>query len=389
MNRQVAPAAQAHFNKYLDFNPKLDWITIEERFQSLAFPARAINELAQRISGYLRDKNIHTWEEFQQHLPQGRTDSGALHLDEAYIRKTLQRTVVQKHLKNILQDYQLNRVVNICWFLDEENRKVIWDGQHTALALFFIARYVFHLQDLHIVVPNTSFIFTTPDARDAYISNGSGEGKEWISTFEMIRQQFMAAEYATQHNIVIENPKHERAHTRLWKMLNNGLYLTPLAGEERFRYQEDGMFGRTPEFQDQSPDVVLDNLITWYKMGPERPLIHWNAIVMYEYFRLLHQQNNRGLTHKEIQQVASFTKHWQHDFDNKVDGWWDVAKKVYANYHRRVIYPVTKKAPLLKASADVFLAIFFGYLQHKGAPLELYVEHYDDMLLEKRDYQNV
>lgn len=386
----VAPTALAHYNKYLVFNPQSDSVTLEERFLALKFSQRTIDEMVLKVREYLQDRDVQSWDELLQELPMGRTDAGALHLDEAIIKKSLQRTVVEKHVKNILTDYQLNRVVSVCWFHDENDNKVIWDGQHTALALYFIARYVFQLKDMHVLIPNTSFNFTTPEARDAYMSNGSGEGKEWISNFEIIRQIFMATEYAIQNDVPSVSSEHERLHRRLWMMLENGLYLTPLQGENRFKYQADGMFGRIPEFKDMGHDDILQNYISWYKLGPQRPVIHWNAIIPYEYFRDMYNKNKRPLTSQELQELADITSRWQHDFDNDKTGWWMIAKKVYENFHRRVIYPQTKKSPLMKSSGELFSAIFHGYLQHKGASSSLYIQHYSDtFMFVAGDFKNV
>ena len=364
MTRTLHPDVVNHYNEFFSFNSDSDWKTIEQRFDTLCLNPVTIQELANKLRQYFSAQNIHSWDDLTQHLPIGRTDADALYLDQARIRHTLQRSVQVEHLKKILNNFKTNRVVAVHWYRDENGHKVVWDGQHTILDLYFIAKYVFHLEDLHILVPNVYFPHITPDARDAYISNGSAEGKEWISEFEIIRQQYMAVEEAPKFQPLPE-PEHLRIHTRVCLMHENGLYLTPFKDKDRYHYQTNGMFGRIPEFKDKSDknNGALENYVNWYSQQEQsRPMIHWNAIIPCKYFQMMCKNTGASFTQDEIDQLLVFTKKFQHDFEGAT--WERNVKQVYDAWHQRVVYPVNHTSPKMQKNEHIYMNVFHGYLEH-------------------------
>jgi len=393
MSRTPHPIVAQHYNQYFSFNTDTDWMTIEQRFNNLQLDPVTIQELARKLRHYFAARHINSWEDLTHHLPVGRTDDDALYLDQARIRHTLQRSVEVEHLKRILNNFKTNRVVAVHWYRDEQGHKVVWDGQHTILDLYFVAKYVFHVQDLHIIVPNVYFPHTTPEARDAYISNGSNEGKEWISEFEMIRQQFMAVEEAQKFNQSPE-PEHFRINTRLWMMLEQGLHLTPYQDKERYHYASKGMFGRVPEFKDKQDKNhgALENYVTWYaEQKHHRPMIHWNAIIPYRYFQMMQKMSGAPFNSQDIQELLTYTKKFQHDFEG--DAWERITKQVYDNWHQRVVYPVTMTASKIQRNEALYMNVLHGYLEHVcRAPQKFWVsgkQLSQNYVLMKSDFQRV
>lgn len=192
-NTNVSPhsyAAQA--NAKLRPTTK-DIVTIEERLNDLLAANPAMRrDMINNCSWFnSQNKHIRTWDDLR--LPRGVMIS----LDRLNIDTTQQRDVNFKHVLKIVSEFNRLVVQSLCVYptiLKEateaaaaeynEDEINVWDGQHTALALFIIARYCLQIENLsEVLVPITTYYpDRSIDIRRAFIKLNS----EARSPFEYV-----------------------------------------------------------------------------------------------------------------------------------------------------------------------------------------------------------
>lgn len=144
-----------------------DIVTIEKRLNELLKANPSFRRDMQNNVAFFKSKykNVKSWNDLR--LPK----SLMISLDQLFIDTTKQRDVNFGHVMNIVSKFNRLVVQALCVYptitqeatedtpaTHNEDEINIWDGQHTALALFIIARYALGIEDLsEVMVPVTMY----------------------------------------------------------------------------------------------------------------------------------------------------------------------------------------------------------------------------------------
>lgn len=162
-----------------------DIVTIEKRLNELLVANPSFRRDMQNNVAFFKSKykNAKTWDDLR--LPK----SNMMSLVQLLIDTTKQRDVNFGHVMNIISKFNRLVVQSLCVYptiiqeatentpaIHNEDEINIWDGQHTALALFIIARYALGIEDLSTVMVPVTMYYPDKniDIRRAFIELNGG-----------------------------------------------------------------------------------------------------------------------------------------------------------------------------------------------------------------------
>lgn len=162
-----------------------DIVTIEKRLNELLKANPSFRRDMQNNVAFFKSKYKHvkTWDDLR--LPK----STMMSLLELFVDTTKQRDVNFGHVMNIIAKFNRLVVQSLCVYPTitqeatedtpaayNEDEINIWDGQHTALALFIIARYALGIEDLSTVMVPVTMYYPEKniDIRRAFIELNGG-----------------------------------------------------------------------------------------------------------------------------------------------------------------------------------------------------------------------
>lgn len=214
-----------------------DVVTIEQRFTRLLATNKEFRDGLQIAckTFSLNNPNIKTWADLR--LPKGLTASMA----SIKIDTTQQREVNAKHLLKIIKKFNRMVVQSLCVNESQEDQCMnVWDGQHTVLALYIIAKHILKIESLEdIMVPVTIYEPDYPSqTREAFIELNS-TARSPFDYVDHFRQHVMARR-------VDNDPKYEMAHRKQLALEAVGMFVT----HEKFNDEDQpGAFSNMSDFK--------------------------------------------------------------------------------------------------------------------------------------------
>lgn len=242
---------------------------------------------------------------------------------------TLQRLLDVIHCANIIHRFDQLLVMPICVYEDKNRpgRMVCWDGQHTAVSLYIIARYVFkkNIDDIEvpIVVYNSNL---KSDMRRCFIQL-NGDGKKRLDNIDIVHQKIFGVRTDNSKNTDwLEVERKQQA------LESNKIFLT----HDKFGDSDKpGAYSRLNEFIDTDYPIEITQRFAkyffkiCYSSRPVQPKESW---MMYKFFELCMEQRIDA-TDEYITGVAnSLKKAFNGNFDSNILH--SMAKYSYQEWYR-------------------------------------------------------
>lgn len=242
---------------------------------------------------------------------------------------TLQRLLNISNCGNIINNFDQLLVMPICVYEDKfrPGRYVCWDGQHTAISLYIIAKMVFGKTldeiEVPIVIYNSNL---KSDIRRNFIQL-NGEAKDPLDYIDKVHQKIhgVRTDGSQDPNWIEVNDKQKALE-------KNKIFLT----HRKFGdVDQPGAYSRLDEFIDDGyPVVITENFATYFfkvcqSSRPVQPKESW---MLYEFFNLCRKQRI-DVTDDYILGVANSLKTaFGGDFDSYLLH--SLAKRSYQEWYR-------------------------------------------------------
>ena len=176
-------------------------------------------------------------------------------LDKIVIDTTMQREPDLSWILSIIENFRAYQAQPVQVYATPDGRWGGWDGQHTALALYLIARHAFGIDitQVEVTIPaNVYNITSRGEIRNNFICNnsfsGKGAGKKALDPIDIFEQKIYGVEVDG-----VQDPDWVDA----WRKWNHiraaGMFLTA----EKFKNTEEpGAISRLNEINDYSENVI-------------------------------------------------------------------------------------------------------------------------------------
>ena len=174
-------------------------------------------------------------------------------MDKIFIDTTMQREPDLNWILKIITNFRAYQAQPIQLFKREDGTWGAWDSQHTALALYLIAKHAFQINISDVTVPSVIFdVSSRADLRNLFISmnstTGKNAGKKALEFIDLFEQMVYGVEVDG-----VRDPEWEAAHAKWEYLAKADLFLT----SEKFGNTEvRGAISRLNEIYDASPEVV-------------------------------------------------------------------------------------------------------------------------------------
>lgn len=271
----------------------------------------------------IKNPHIKSWNDIQ--LCSAETTT----LDLIDIDVTLQRLYNFTHGCNILSNFKQIFVMPICVYREptRPGRWVCWDGQHTAIALWYIASKILGLDISKCQIPIVVYKSELKsEMRECFISL-NGDAKQPLDHIDIVHQKIFGvrADGST-------NPEWQRVEKKYRALENCKIFLTNLKFNDQTM---PGAYSRLDEFIDETyPTIVTEHFAKYfYKMcNSSRPVKPKESWIFYDFFKMC-ERDKIDVTNKYIGEIVrSLKTAMGGDFD--ADEFYTKAKRSYQEWWR-------------------------------------------------------
>jgi len=247
-----------------------------------------------------------------------------------------------------------------------------WDSQHTAIALYLIAKYALNLDLTTVTVPaNIYEISSRADIRNLFINmnstTGKNAGKKPLDIIDIFEQKIFGVEKDG-----VTDPDWVAAHTKWKHIANAGMFITA----DKFNNTEEiGAISRLNEIDEFSAEVVRQfSVYGKYIVEEQQRAINSKEIPIIISFMALCEQNDITLTDAQIEDIA---QHCIDLFDANFDSkgvFWEKCHQATVNAWERINkannLPKTAWGPAPKNNKNTptGLSFFWHQLKNTWAP---------------------
>ena len=254
-------------------------------------------------------------------------------LSKVVIDTTMQREPDLAWVLEIIRNFRAYQAQPIQVYATADSRWGGWDGQHTALALYLIARYAFGLDITRVTVPaNVYNITNRGEIRNNFICNnsfsGKGAGKKALDPIDIFEQKIYGVEVDD-----VQDPDWVDAHAKWRHISAAGMFLTA----EKFKnIEEPGAISRLNEINDFSLEVVRQFCVYGrYIVDLQQRAIETKEIPLITELLYMCEQEDIKWSDKIIEDLA---QHLVDKFDANFDGdgpFWHQCHQANVNAWRR------------------------------------------------------
>lgn len=283
-----------------------------------------------------RHPNVTCWQDILKDLPEAKTTT----MVKIKIDMTMQRFL--KHLWSctILGKFNPLKVAPIQVYRPDPTKDefVAWDGQHTLIALWLIAKYVLNVTDLSTIeVPIVIYRSTQKaDMRDSFVGHNGGEYKTLLDTYDIIEQMIYGVRVDNSQNpewILIEE-KQKIVEKYKFFLTKKDL------GDEHM----PGAISRMQEFEKLNKHALESLCKYLVAVGATgRPVEEKEMVMMAYFFEKCYHSPLVIVDDKFITDVAGVTlSKFNADFSPN-SKFWTQATKAYQNWHSLHVQGVNPK----------------------------------------------
>lgn len=220
-------------------------------------------------------------------------------LDRLYIDTTMQRPLNIAKVFKILNEWMDTKVMAINVYVDptKPDEFIAWDGQHTAVALFILAKYILKTPLSACKVPIVKYAYKSkPQIRQMFIGL-NGEDKTPLDSIDIFKQLIhtVRTDGDTQNEIA------NKAELKQQHLENYGLFATADKYEDE---NQPGAISRMQEINKYEPSVLLHFAKYFQCIGQSRNVDPNEIMVVMEYFYRC-EISNIDISDTYIQAVAN------------------------------------------------------------------------------------
>jgi hypothetical protein len=359
------------------------YVSIEQRFIETfnKLPARSQKNIQSNIKAIVKDfkKKHPSWKKFSDIQM---VTSSTVKLSSIFIDTTMQREPDISWVLAILKNFRNFQAQPIQLYALENGNWGAWDSQHTAIAFWIIATYVFGENPNEIDVPaNVYPVNSRADIRNMFISmntvvgKNKNAGKKSLELIDLFEQMVYGVEVDN-----VKDPEWEDAHAK-WKHIRDaGLFVT---SEKFYNTGETGAISRLDEIMAFSPEVIRQFCVYARHVigpevqggesvaGPDKRPINTKEIPIITNFLALCEQNQITYTDKQIESMA---QHCLDLFDANFDAssvFWDNVHQANMNAYHLVNKGLPKTSwpepPKNLKNVPQGLSFFYHQLRHTWA----------------------
>lgn len=206
-----------------------------------------------------------------------------------------------------------------------------WDAQHTLIALYIIAVYVFQQDPTKVMVPvNIYKVSKKADIRENFIAGNSDEGKKLLDDIDIFMQQVFGVMVDGSNNSRWKESAKKQEH-----LASADLFVT----HEKFSDTHmPGAISRMQEIKHYDSEIIRK--FTVYATAvmpngvPNRPIASQEIEIMCAWF---HMAKQAGLEYTD-EQIVDLADHlntlFHADFHESSD-FWSKARTAYSNWHTK------------------------------------------------------
>lgn len=250
-------------------------------------------------------------------------------LSDIYIDTTMQRQLDLYWVSKLLAKFKSTKVVPIQVYLDPESKRYCaWDGQHTAILLWFIATQILKLDPTKVLIPvNVYHSSKKSEMRECFLDLNSGEGKKGLEAIDHWMQHVCAVRIDGS-----KNPYWVLTEQKQSILEKYDLFVTH---EKFYNDHLPGAISRLQEINKLDLVAVewLAEYLSYVVEAQARPAGEKEMVMMGHYFYRCRVEN-LPIDSNYIRQLADTTLLlWNSDFSPR-GPFWNKVIVAYENWHR-------------------------------------------------------
>jgi len=206
-----------------------------------------------------------------------------------------------------------------------------WDAQHTLIALYIIAVYVFKQDPSKIMIPvNIYKVSKKADIRENFIAGNSDEGKKLLDDIDIFMQQVFGVMVDGS-----KNPRWEESAKKQRHLAAADLFVT----NEKFNdIHMPGAISRMQEIKHYDSEIIRKFTVYWTAVMPNgipnRPVASQEIEIMCAWFNMA-KQGGVEYTDEQIVDLADHLNTlFAADF-HEAGEFWKKARTAYSSWHTK------------------------------------------------------
>lgn len=204
-----------------------------------------------------------------------------------------------------------------------------WDAQHTAMAFYIIAVWIFNQDPAKVMVPaNIYKVSKKADIRENFVSGNSEAGKRLLDEIDLFQQQVYGVRLDGN-----KNPAWVEAEKKQQHLEKAGLFVT---ADKFGDTHMPGAISRMQEIKHYSSEIIRQFCLYAVTVQPAqgRPIASQEIEIMCAWFDMA-KKGGVNYTDEEIVDLsAHINMLFGADF-HESSQFWDKARKAYANWWNR------------------------------------------------------
>lgn len=262
-------------------------------------------------------------------------------LADIYIDTTMQREPDLSWVLKIITNFRAYQAQPMQLFSRNGSTWGAWDSQHTALALYLIAKHAFNIDLSTVTVPGVIFdVQSRADLRNLFISmnstHGKNAGKKALDIIDIFEQMIYGVEVDG-----VTDPEWVAAHAKWVHLSNADMFLT---AEKFNNTTQTGAISRLNEINDASVEVVRQFAVYGKYVieaqdlpGLSRYINSKEIPIIIEFFNLC-EQNQITYSDEEIEDLAQHCiELFDANFDAKGPYWQNVHQANMNAYNKSLV----------------------------------------------------
>lgn len=203
-----------------------------------------------------------------------------------------------------------------------------WDAQHTAVAFYIIAVWIFKQDPAKVMVPvNIYKVSKKADIRENFVSGNSEEGKRLLDEIDLFQQQVYGVRLDGNTNPVWVEAEKKQQHLE-----KAGLFVT---ADKFGDTNEVGAISRMQEIKHYSSEIIRQFCLYAVTVQPAqgRPIYSQEIEIMCAWFDMARKG---GVTYTD-DQIVDLAMHLNDLFGanfHESSDFWNVARSAYSNWHK-------------------------------------------------------
>lgn len=347
-------------------NDAPEYVTLEQRLRAFldADKNKATRYWATVDQFKLRYENLTQWSDINL------CKAYFCSLDSIMIDATMQRFLDVEHLCDIIETFHNLKINPVRVFDDPKNpgKPMCWDGQHTVLTLYTIAKYVLDLDPAECEVPVVMYpIKDRAQAREIFTYNNDGNGLKSLDAIDLFHQKISGVR--ADHSI---NPEWLMDELKQQYLEAADMFAT----DKKFgNIHMPGALTRLQELMRY--DAVITKYFCQYFQNvcnSNRPVDSKESVFLYAFFDLCEKDATIDVDDEYISSVADALKVvGNNDFDAQC--MWKRARYSYHQWYQQNLHLFNSMLGI-RYPDELGITFLLAQIEKTGLPVPNYNNNY-------------